>query len=284
MAQLILQPGAATGKDAYIADGGFADINHGDNSEGFAGTYAVGKTWEFYRSLFEYDFSAIPPGSTIGSATFELTKTGSTIDSGSLALSLRRLTEAWTELGVTWNREDGTLFWTTPGASHNNDDHTLTDKVDISYTNGALISLPATALVQEGLDNQAGIGSWLLIGEEHDHGAGPSDLVSFYLCEWATAAQRPKLTINYTPPDTFDLDLYAATTRGLDFHTATARALDARAATTRDLDFHAATTRDLDFHAATTRGLDFQLYAGHPAHVLRPRRRLILPAHHALAG
>ncbi len=201
MAQLILQPNSAAGKDTYVADEGLADSNFGGNDVGIVGTHATAKTWEFNRCLFEYDFSAdIPAGSIIDSAEFLLTKQSAGLDGGSLSLSLRRLTEDWTELGATWIKEDGTLLWTTAGADHNDDDHTLTDKVDVVYTGADTVAFTVDDLVREAFANQSGIASWLLLGDEWDHEAGPSDYLRVWLDAAATASNRPKLTINYTPP------------------------------------------------------------------------------------
>lgn len=69
-----------------------------------------------YFTLFQFDLSALPMGSTVYSAELELymnSGVGAAID-----INVHRLTRDWTESGATWLSYDGSNNWTTPGGDY----------------------------------------------------------------------------------------------------------------------------------------------------------------------
>jgi hypothetical protein len=89
--------------DAYISYGA-PSTNYGT-----APTLYVGKSeTSIGRSLFQFDLSSIPSGSTVISATFQADLAASSTSPPSLDVELKRVDAPWTESGVTWNTQPGT--------------------------------------------------------------------------------------------------------------------------------------------------------------------------------
>jgi len=65
------------------------------------------------RSIVSFGLSPIPVGSIISSATLTLKETGT--QGTTRTIAVHRVTQSWTEGGVTWNSRDGTNSWTTAG-------------------------------------------------------------------------------------------------------------------------------------------------------------------------
>lgn len=105
------QPSTA---DTYIRS--FApDTNMGAETSMKVQSYKTGQNHRNNRVLVQFDFSQIPTGSTVTSATLSLYA----YDPASTRTYYgHRVTHAWTENGVTWNTYDGTNSWTTPGGDY----------------------------------------------------------------------------------------------------------------------------------------------------------------------
>lgn len=198
MTTLTLQPDATEGKDAPIENTS-PTSNFGTNTSLGVGEHATLALID--RSLLQFDISAIPAGATINSATLSIWRF---FDRSLNARTLRfyRLKRAWTEGGVTWNKYDGVSDWQTAGGFGVND----CEQTDIGSlaigagsNSGALpsdiqddISLTASA-VQEWLDGDFANNGLLAKMDTENN-----DLWAWRGSDYTTAANRPKLVIEYT--------------------------------------------------------------------------------------
>ena len=116
MPQLIIQP---SGADSYI-DSYVPNNNFGSNVDLYVGPTEVSGNPMIRRAVIKYDFSSLPNATVITAAQMLCY-----VRSGSAARTLwaYRLTRTnWTELGVTWNKYDGTNAWTAAGGDYTADD------------------------------------------------------------------------------------------------------------------------------------------------------------------
>ncbi len=142
------------------------------------------------RSLMKFDFSSIPSGTVITSATLSLygigpistvgaaTSVGST---GANASLLERITSSWSEMTVTWNTQPT---------------HIATDSVLIaasSSTTQDYASINVTQLTQNMLDNAStSFGYMLKLANEN-----PTAGLFFCSTDYADSTKWPKLIITY---------------------------------------------------------------------------------------
>jgi hypothetical protein len=103
-----LQPGATTGEDSYIISSA-PNTNNGDGIN-------LQLTADARRILIEFNLSGIPSNARITSANLKLYVTAK--GSGDPVTNVYRLTQSWTESGVTWNKYDGTNNWATAGGDY----------------------------------------------------------------------------------------------------------------------------------------------------------------------
>jgi len=104
---VVLQPGSATGKDAFVDDySTFSDLNFGSSVNLLAWAWTAGGIPYVTRSFLEFNLSAIPPNSIILSAQLSLYGEGqhSTL-SGSNEGLIERVIAPWDESTVTWNNQ-----------------------------------------------------------------------------------------------------------------------------------------------------------------------------------
>lgn len=110
--QIVMQPNAAEGKDAYVRDLS-ADVNMGYHPDFNA------MAWTYYgepvhvRSMIDFDFAKIPEGSVVESAYLSLYNNPNSLNNsgyheGDNVAYLRRITTSWDEYGVTWNNQPST--------------------------------------------------------------------------------------------------------------------------------------------------------------------------------
>lgn len=147
------------------------------------------------QALLRFDgiFSdtAIPPGSTIVSATLEV-HVVEDIDTPfwNPYVDVHPIVRAWDE-GSSWNSLDGGLSepqdlaprW----ASFNGDNEPEDNSIKV---------IGVTGLVQAWSDGQPNWG-WAFLPEVID---GNDDGIEIASSEWGTVAQRPKLTVTFIPP------------------------------------------------------------------------------------
>ena len=190
------QPDGTAGKDSFINQGA-ATTNFGTHASLEVGEWSGGVSLS--RSIIEFDFSTIPTGSIISSVTASL---WISTDDATTNLTQRwyRLKRAWVEAEVTWNEYSSGNSWQTAGAGGANDR-------DSSDSGRKTIAHTATGEVQWT--------DWDIDEIEAMVGAGPAWTNNGFLIKddlesnhrWiykssdnATAAERPKMVIEYTPP------------------------------------------------------------------------------------
>lgn len=194
----------------------------GDLSNGAGGALAAGRTGQavgsIRRGLIAFDLTGqVPGGSTITSVELTLYLSRSATDSA-YDVALYRALAAWGEgtsnsdgtgghgggiIGApaapgdaTWlHRFYPTVFWQTPGGDFAGAASATTSVgIDASYGWGATSELVAD--VQAWVANPAANFGWVIVGNE-------STVVTakaFHTHEYATAEERPALTIGFTPP------------------------------------------------------------------------------------
>jgi hypothetical protein len=110
---IILQPDGSHGKDAYI-DSRSNNNNYGSHPDFAAISWTNGGTGVDVRGLIDFDFSSIPAGVTINSASLSLYSYDSPANGTHLTLSgsnesvLSRVTAFWDEYSVTWSSQPST--------------------------------------------------------------------------------------------------------------------------------------------------------------------------------
>ncbi len=108
---LVLEPGAE-GKDTFIeGDSGHHDHNKGDDKD----IRTSSKAGKEYRTLIQFDLSALPSSIRVESAILEieLSNLGSA-DS----VEAHRLLHDWDEMEATWNNADTGNTWESPGGDY----------------------------------------------------------------------------------------------------------------------------------------------------------------------
>lgn len=181
-----------------------------DNASGAGVTLFAGVTANdtLRRALIAFDLSMLPSGATVSSAQVDLRFA---LGQGSNNLmTLHRVTQSWGEgtsnsgeaggTGVfasvgdaTWNyRFYNTSSWTNPGG-----DYVATASATTSVNSNAAYAWTSAQLaadVQGWVTSPATNNGWILIGDEN----GTLNAKRVWSREATTAANRPKLTVNYT--------------------------------------------------------------------------------------
>ena len=182
--QLILQPDAA-GMDTYLWQAN-PDNNYGGANPSYIQWYSTVRV----HSLLQFDVSSIPAGATVTSALLTLAYA---VHVGTNVINLYRCTQAWTELGATWNKYNGVSNWALAGGDYDN--ATVHATQTISTAVSFIQSI--TALVQGWVS-----GTWpntgMLLRDSTE--AGSDRYYGFKTSDDAIAAYRPKLVIEYTEP------------------------------------------------------------------------------------
>lgn len=143
------------------------------------------------RTLFLFDVSSIPGGSTIDAAQLNLT-TQSASASG-VSAKVYRVSNTWSEGQVTWNKRT-LVDWGTAGGDF------LDDETAVAFTlptSGDKTITGLAALVQEILD---GSGSILNILLKRVTESGTEAVWQLYSRE--SEGNEPTLTVDYTPVST----------------------------------------------------------------------------------
>lgn len=197
---LTLQPDAA-GIDTSIQSN-VATRNRGANTDLLIGE--DGYASAVYRTLIKFDLSELPSGANISSATLSLYALTDRATSTS-TFSVYRQKRAWVEgtgvdtspatNGATWNKYDvvNNLSWSTAGGFHADDCEQMaigSRAMSASESVNAFLSWTLTPTTKTGLDLGNG---WLIKSETE-----ADDAYWFASSDYATAAYRPKLVVEYT--------------------------------------------------------------------------------------
>ena len=173
------------------ADSRVFDADWGrDNNAG--GDANVGIYQSRDRSLLRFDLSSLPSGSTVTSALLTLTATdlyGG--NPGAESMNVYRLTQSWTEGGVTWNRYDGASPW---GAAGGDYDGAIWATSTANPASGSPVQWEVGALAQAWHDGTYPNRGLILIN------LGTGNGLHFASKENGTVAYRPYLATSFTTP------------------------------------------------------------------------------------
>ncbi len=184
----------------------------GASSNGMGPYFFVGKTAQgvILRGVLAFDIGSIPSGSTITGVALTL-RVSMTL-AGNIPHSLHRLTKNWGEgtssaaagTGTDATTGDATWIhtfynsqlWTTPGGDFVGTASATQNvgSAGASYTWGSTAGMVAD--VQQWLDTPAANFGWIVIGGE----SASRTAKRFESRESGTDADRPRLTVTYTPP------------------------------------------------------------------------------------
>lgn len=172
--------------DTRIFNAGWGlDLN--DGAGGDIGIYQARD-----RSLLRFDFASLPTGSTLNAASLTVTVSGTYGGNPNAeSMNVHRLTQAWTEGGVTWNRYDGTTNWAAAGGDY---DGTVRATSTANPGVGGTIAWDVTSLAQEWLDNTHPNHGLIIIN------SGGSNGLHFASKESGNVAYRPYLSASITTP------------------------------------------------------------------------------------
>jgi hypothetical protein len=124
---IVLQPGAAVGKDLFVTRGGTGTEFRANNNHGAQDVMVVGQTGasgQYERSLVEFTELQTAVSGNVQSARLGLTVVGGHSGLTSIPVEIYRLKQSWVEGtligtspadGATWQTFDGTNAW--PGSS-----------------------------------------------------------------------------------------------------------------------------------------------------------------------
>lgn len=196
---------AARDNTLYEIAGGI--LSNGAGQHLFAGTTA---TPQRRRALLQFNLAAIPAGSTVTAVTLQLNM--SRTISNARTVSLHRLTadfgegtsDAAAEEGggaasatndATWeHRQYPSTTWTLPGGDFDPAAEASVSVIGIGYYSWSSPAMLGT--VQSWINQPATNFGWILVGDESTAGSAKR----FDSRENPTAANRPILTVTYSPP------------------------------------------------------------------------------------
>lgn len=176
------------------------------NQQVGAGNIVLGNitTGADLRAVFSFDLSAIGAigSATINSVTFSWTGAADSSASSVLQIDLFRLTQSFTETGVTWNSRNGTNLWTTPGgdfsgtllSSQSGNPNTGTSSGNPLWTFASSANFISAA--QSAFDS--GGQTLYFIAKLNDETGLTRRIFQILGDENATTGSRPSLTVNYT--------------------------------------------------------------------------------------
>lgn len=170
--------------DTYL-DGSSADSNYGGSNTIEVGVFRTG----YARGLMAFDLSSL------GISNFERIESvvlylyNNYLYLGQTIYIYRLTRSNWTEYGATWNKYDGTNYWTTSGG-----DYTTTNWASVYVGGAGWYSCDITALAQDSFytfNKQVHI---LLWGDN-----GPSAYPRIFYSK-ENSANKPYLSITLKPP------------------------------------------------------------------------------------
>jgi len=146
------------------------------------------------RSLVQFDLSSIPSGSKISSATLKIYYGfWATNNPSGRTYWAYRVTQSWTEGGVTWNKHDGTNNWATQGGDYTTTDG---DSATVPGSSDSWMMWNATAIVKAWIeDDEPNYGFLIRDGDE----TGATTYFAYFRTrEFTDPDLHPILTINHT--------------------------------------------------------------------------------------
>ncbi|MDJ0709612.1 MAG: DNRLRE domain-containing protein [Woeseiaceae bacterium] len=191
---IALQPGSG-GKDSFI-DG--ASGGQTQNNGGSADLASNSQTSGLLRTLLQFDLASLPIGARVLSAELQLNLEQSL--GAADTVQVHRITQSWSESGVTWISRDGGDDWSTPGGDYD-------PSPAGSFTADAIgfVTVDIHQLVQQWVNGTAENHGLMLLSQSasgdnrktyvsSDDGADPSlhpKLTVRYACECGTPCMTP---------------------------------------------------------------------------------------------
>jgi|UPI0004868AD1 fibronectin-binding autotransporter adhesin len=177
---------------APVADSRIFNANWGwNNNDGNGADLGVYQSRD--RSLIQFDFSSLPVGATVTGATLTLTASSNVYggNPNGEAMSVYRLTQAWTEGGVTWNNYDGTNAWAAAGGDFAG---TAYASSTANPSSGQTISWDVTSLANEWHTGAQANNGLMIINSGNTNG------MHFVSSENGNVAARPFLATTFSTP------------------------------------------------------------------------------------
>lgn len=180
---LVLQPGAAAGKDA--------EIFNLQPSVNLAGDLIRSNAWTFsgdagvVRGLFQFDLSGIPAGAYIVSAHLDLYSPNAPsieFHSGANESILQRITSSWQEVTVTWNNQPSTTTQNQIYLAESTADYQDYLQIDVTDMMRDMIADPANShgfLLRQRVES-------------------PFRRMAFASSDYSDDSKHPRLTIQYS--------------------------------------------------------------------------------------
>lgn len=191
---LTAQPDGAAGLDTYI-NTATPTANFSTATELRLYSLDDGYDAEENRTLIKFDLSPIPAGSTIDNATLTLTQyAGSNTDT----LAVFRVHRAWVEAQATWNIYSTGNNWGTAGCNNTTNDREAANigSLSVGTTAGAKNWTLTASKIQEMITGGVFTNNGFIVLQTSAAAATASHL--FRSSDYGTAADRPKLVVNYT--------------------------------------------------------------------------------------
>lgn len=188
-----LQPDATDGKDAtFEAD--YPDLNIGASNTIYIGKQQFGQGP--YRSTVQFVLTDVPATATVTAATLSLYCLSN--DSGNARIyHAYRLKRPWVEAQVTWNIYSTGNSWQTAGGFGSNDCE-QTDIGNRTFTATEVLNefkdFALTPAAVQGWTSGAFANNGLLLKADTEN----ADRYGFASSDHATAASRPKISVDYT--------------------------------------------------------------------------------------
>ncbi len=180
-------------------DAANTDLNYGNNGNNRLGVAYAGPDKTFnMRVIVNFDVSALI-NTVINSATLRR-QYSSIVGAGGVEAKVARCTRPaqWTELGVTWNKYDGSNTWTTAGG-----DLDLVTPAEIVYNEPSSIGWFELAsfkdFVIDALDNRNGIVS-LIIRQTDESDPGGNEYTAWVNRDFIPDTDQSQLVIDYSFP------------------------------------------------------------------------------------
>jgi hypothetical protein len=181
---LALQPDGATGEDTHLSDSKIIE-NFGNDASVINSNKLNAKD----RGVVRFDLSSIPAGAILDSAVLQMNL--ESIGSGtSGTAALHRITAEWQELQASWKNRISSTPWSTDGGDYDplSEDTTAIDPA------GGPVTWDVTGLAAAWRDSTyPNYGVIMLVSDGINN-------ANFSSSDIATAALRPKLTLNYSCP------------------------------------------------------------------------------------
>jgi hypothetical protein len=177
----VIQPNATVGNDTVLSSD-FPALNFGTESY-----LRVENETQYYRTLLQFNLSAIPTTSLINSKVWLYRFDGNSMDA---YINVHRVTQNWTETGATWNTHNGTSSWpvNNTGGDYN---ATIENTTLVTGTNG-WYSWNITDLTTSWLNGTYSNQGILLKGDS------TTIWKAFYSSDYtADTSLRPKLIVEY---------------------------------------------------------------------------------------